>query len=259
MRGVKAVPELSKESRRFIDDLKLYLFSSGKKDEEIREIAEELETHLEEAERNGKPVEQVVGSSPKEYMEMISNEMAFDKKAWLKYIPVIIFGAISFTIIGQLVEDMRLSYSYAILGGSALVSILFVIMIFGAFKYMAARQMSRVKEFLITLPPVFIMMTLFGALVFWDMTADLPGFDLNVMTSMIVGVVTIAILIWVSIWAKTAVLLVMLSAIHVPELLLKLTTLDVTTSLIINLVAMYLIIGLYMYFSFKKMKKAEAA
>ena len=38
--------ELSDKSRKFIDDLRLYLFSSGKNDQEIREIAEELEDHL---------------------------------------------------------------------------------------------------------------------------------------------------------------------------------------------------------------------
>ncbi|MDZ5712859.1 HAAS domain-containing protein [Jeotgalibacillus haloalkalitolerans] len=253
------MPELSKESRRFMDDLRLYLLSSGKNEQEIREIAEEIESHLEEAERNGKPIEQVVGESPKEYMEMISNEMKFDKKAWLKYIPLIIFGAISFSVMGQLIDNLRLSYSYALIGGSVFISFIFILLVFGVFKYTASRQVSKVKEFFLIIIPVFVNLILFGGLIFWDMYSELPGFELGVTASMIVGVLLLGMLIWISVWAKTAVLLVMLSAIHVPELLLRMTQLGLEVKLVTNLLLTYLIIGLYMYYTFKKMKKAEAA
>ena len=48
--------ELSDKSRKFIDDLRLYLFSSGKNDQEIKEITEELEDHLHEAESMVNPL-----------------------------------------------------------------------------------------------------------------------------------------------------------------------------------------------------------
>ncbi|TFE00489.1 HAAS domain-containing protein [Jeotgalibacillus salarius] len=252
------MPELSKESRRFIDDLRLYLFSSGKNDQEIKEIAEELEAHLEEAERNGKPIEQVVGESPREYMEMISSEMKFDKKAWLKYVPLIIFGAISFSVIGQLMENMRLSYSYVFVGGSLAVSILFILLVFSVFKYTASRQVSRVKEFLLMMIPIFVNMVLFMALIFWDMYTELPGIELGVTASMIVGAILFVILIGISVWAKTAVLLVMLAAVHVPDLLLKMTSLGLEARLITGLLATYAMIGLYFFYTVKKMKKTEA-
>lgn len=66
---------LSQESNRFIEDLRVYLYSSGKKESEIHEIIEELEVHLFEAEANGKSIKQVVGNSPKLYMQSISKEM----------------------------------------------------------------------------------------------------------------------------------------------------------------------------------------
>ncbi|AJD90410.1 hypothetical protein JMA_10930 [Jeotgalibacillus malaysiensis] len=253
------MPELSKESRRFIDDLRLYLFSSGKNSEEINEIAEELEVHLAEAEQNGKPIEQVVGDSPKEYMEMISGEMKFDKKGWLKYIPLIVFGVISFSVIGQLMENMKLSYSYAMIGGSVIMSILFILMIFGVFKYTTSRQVSRVKEFFLIMIPIFVNMVLFMSLVFWDMYTEMPGIELGVTASMSVGVILLAILIWISVWAKTAVLPVMLAAVHVPELLLRMTSLGLEARLITGLLITYAVIGLYFFYTVKKMKKAEAA
>ena len=45
---------LSKESEEFIANLRLYLMTSGGEDSEIKDIAEELRAHLEEAESRGK-------------------------------------------------------------------------------------------------------------------------------------------------------------------------------------------------------------
>jgi hypothetical protein len=38
--------KLSRESRDFLENLRLYLFSSGKNEKEMEEIIEELEDHL---------------------------------------------------------------------------------------------------------------------------------------------------------------------------------------------------------------------
>ncbi|MFD9625270.1 hypothetical protein [Peribacillus muralis] len=65
---------LSNESQLFLENLRLYLFSSGKKTEEVEDIMEELAAHLFEAERNDKSVEHIIGRSPKEYMKLLSDE-----------------------------------------------------------------------------------------------------------------------------------------------------------------------------------------
>ncbi|PPA69392.1 HAAS domain-containing protein [Jeotgalibacillus proteolyticus] len=250
---------LSKESRRFLDDLRLYLFSSGKNEAEIGEIAEELEVHFAEAEKNGKPIEQIVGESPKEYMEMISKEMKVDTKAWLKYIPLIIFGAISFSVIAQLVDDLRLNFSYVFLGGTVVISIIFILLVFGVFKYTASRQVSKTKELLMIMIPSFLNIALFGALIFWDMFYTLPGIQLGVTASIITGGIVLLFLIGFSFWAKTAILPVILAALHIPELLLRLTSLEVSARLIIGMIITYIVIGLYLYYTFKKLKKEETA
>ena len=63
--------ELSTQSRDFLDNLRTYLFASGKNEHEISEIVEELEIHLNEAESNGKSIEDIVGNSPQEYMKSL--------------------------------------------------------------------------------------------------------------------------------------------------------------------------------------------
>ena|SRR5690625_3616153 len=96
MRRLKNEYKLSEDSKEFLENLRVYLFSSGKNSEEIEEIeeiVEELQVHLSEAEKSGKPMEKIIGNSPKEYMEMISDEMVIDYRSWIKYIFLIIFGS----------------------------------------------------------------------------------------------------------------------------------------------------------------------
>ena len=146
--------ELSDKSRKFIDDLRLYLFSSGKNDQEIREIAEELEDHLHEAERNGKSIEQIVGASPKEYMVSISSEMKIDYRAWAKYIPLIFIGAMSFSVIEDLLQG-TLSYSLLTILGTLLNCCHFPCRCIYCISFYGKYQISKVKEFLIILIPYF--------------------------------------------------------------------------------------------------------
>ena len=84
--------QFSKKSQEFTENLRLYLFSSGKNPDEIEDIVNQLEDHLFEAEKKGKPIEKIIGKSPKEYMKMVSNEMAIDYQTWFTYICFFVFG-----------------------------------------------------------------------------------------------------------------------------------------------------------------------
>lgn len=81
---------LSKDSQEFITNLRLYLLTSGKKDSEIKETAEELLAHLEDAESRGKNLDTVTGGSPEAYMKNISNEMTTDFYGLVKLMPMFI-------------------------------------------------------------------------------------------------------------------------------------------------------------------------
>lgn len=69
---------LSNKSEEFIIELRMYLMSKGKNDDEIKEVTQELEDHLQQAEAEGKSVEHITGESPREYMKSIGKEMGFD-------------------------------------------------------------------------------------------------------------------------------------------------------------------------------------
>ncbi|MDI7744175.1 DUF1129 family protein [Lysinibacillus fusiformis] len=244
---------LSDQSRKFIDDLRLYLFSSGKNDHEINEIAEELEMHLIEAEMHGKSIEKIVGSSPKEYMINISNEMKTDYRQWAKYVPLIVISAMSFLILGDLLQG-TLSYSILEIMGTVLFSLMFMGGVFIAFRYVASNQVSRLKEFLIMLLPIMISMIFFVVLIVVDSIYKTPIIDFNWFGSIVIGLIALSFVVLFSIWAKTAVMLVILIALHLPAFILSFTSFGEVPRLIIGMVITYILIGLYLFWELKKLK-----
>ncbi|MBN8203685.1 DUF1129 family protein [Bacillus sp. NTK034] len=81
---------VSKESEQFLTELRFYLMSKGKNDEEINEITEELEVHLIEAEADGKDVSHIIGDSPKQYMKSIGESMSTDYRQMAGLLPLMI-------------------------------------------------------------------------------------------------------------------------------------------------------------------------
>ncbi len=250
--------QLSVKSRKFLDDLRVYLFSSGKNDEEIKEIAEELEGHLCEAEQNGKSIDQIVGASPKEYMMTISSEMKTDYRSWAKYIPLIIIGSVSFTIFGDLIQG-TLSYSLFKIIGTLVYSVLFFGGVMLAYRYVARNQVSRIMEFFILLLPIFLSMLFFGGILFVDSIYKTPMIDFGMIGSWGIGLFLLCFIILFSVWAKTAILPVTLLAIHLPTFLLSFTTFTVVTQLITSMVITYVLIGLYLFYVVKKEKRNKEA
>lgn len=79
---------LSEQANQFIIELKMYLMSKGKNDQEINVVIDELSDHLLQAEAAGKNIKDIIGSSPRAYMKSIGQEMGFDIKAFLILTPM---------------------------------------------------------------------------------------------------------------------------------------------------------------------------
>lgn len=141
MRSLKNELKPSKKGQEFLENLRVYLFSSGKQWDEIEGILNELEIHLSEAEKNGKSIEKIIGKSPKEYMEMVSIEMVIDYRTWFKYICIIIFGSFSVTIFPELLEG-NLSYSVLEIIGHIVIGAIFIASVFTGFKFISTTNQS---------------------------------------------------------------------------------------------------------------------
>lgn len=250
MRKLNHELKLSEKSRTFLENLRLYLFSSGKNSNEIEEIVEELEDHLFEAEKSGKPIEKIIGNSPKEYMEMVSKEMVVDLRAWIKYICLIVFGSFSFTIFPDLLKG-TLSYSVLELIGHIVIAAIFIASIFTGFKYISTTNQSIKKQGLIIAAIVILPIVLFVGLIYLNKAVDTPIIHFGNTGSIIIGVITALFIIAMSIWAKTLILIIIVPLLTLPDYLLGLTPLKNETQLMISPWITFGGIAIYLWISYK--------
>lgn len=245
--------QLSAKSKKFLEDLRVYLFSSGKNEDETEEVIEELEVHLTEAEENGKPIEKIIGQTPKAYMEQLSNEMAIDYAAWFKYIPIIILGAFSFTIVGDLIQG-ELSYSLLSIFGHLFITFLFLVLVFWSFKYISVNSLSNSKQALIFFVLGLLPISMFVGLIYLDRAIETPIIHFGIVGTIMTAIITFVFVVGVSIWAKTWVLVILLTLLNLPEYLLGQTTIEETTQLIAGTAISYGGIAIYLLITMKRNK-----
>ena len=243
---------LSKQSQSFLENLRLYLLSSGKEEEEIQAIVEELEDHLMEAEARGKTVDHIVGESPKEYMRQLSNEMTTNTSNLFKYMVMIICGALSFSVLTNAIKG-HLSYSLFEIIGSVIISILFIFATGSVFKYMAANSLSRRKEYACYYLIAMLPIVLFGGLIYLDRLIETPIFHFD-NTGMIIAVIlTLSFLIGISLWTKTWVVLIILTLLTLPDFLFTYIDIHPDTQLILSSLITFGGLSIYLYIHYKMM------
>lgn len=207
---------VSKESRDFLDRLSVYLFASGKNENEIREITGELEDHLHEAEKKGKSVEDITGLTAKQYMDQIAKEMPFDKMGVFKYALVLIFGAIAFYVMGDAING-TMDYSWIILIGLPVMVLLYGGMIAKLFKYTAGKVFSKKKEFTLLMVLGGVPLVGMGAVVFLDQFLEVRTISFGTTGRMVAFVLCALILIGISIWSKTPIMIILPIVVFVPQ------------------------------------------
>ncbi|MDQ0417489.1 hypothetical protein J2Z48_001662 [Croceifilum oryzae] len=246
---------VSKESQSFLDDVTVYLYSSGKKEEEIKEIVEELNDHLHEAEKNGKRVDDIIGMTPKEYMEQLANEMPFDLKGWLKYLPMIFIGVLAYAVMGDAIEG-KVKYSLIECIGYPCILLFFLFSISMLLKYVSSHKVSRWKERVLFSGVAFIIPTaLYVLLQFLN-----QSYSTTIMIHLresgnIVAIVLSALaFIGIAIWSRTWDAIILPAIILLPDVLLKQTGMAVSMKGMVSLMLSACGIGLYAFITMKRSK-----
>ncbi|MDQ0178175.1 HAAS domain-containing protein [Bacillus chungangensis] len=247
---------ISKESRDFLENLRVYLFSSGKNEKETEDIIEELEDHLYEAEKNGKSVADIIGKTPKEYMGQLANEMSFDFKGLLKYIPIIILGAIAYIVMGDAIRG-EMEYSLLDLIGYPFIFIFALFLTTVLFKYVASNKISKIREWLLFGIIGMTPMLLFIALIYLNRFYDTPIIQFGTAGNMIAIAMSILVFIGIALWSKTWVTIILPITLFLPEILLDMTNLQESTKLILNGTIIPLCVGIYLLIVFKIEKNKD--
>lgn len=246
--------KLTKKSQTFLENLRLYLISSGKEEKDIQSIVEELEDHLMEAEAKGKTVDHIVGESPKEYMKQLSNEMNTNTRSLFKVIVIILFGALSFSILSNAVKG-ELSYSLLEMFGTVAVSLVLILSLGSIFKYMAAANLSKRKEFGLYYLMGMLPIILFVGLIYFNRLIDTPVFEFGRYGTIAIIIVTLGFLIGLSFWSKTWVVLIMLALVVLPDYLLTFIDVQPSTEIILSSIITFGGIAIYLLVTHRMTKQ----
>ncbi|MFP3418626.1 hypothetical protein R0K30_05660 [Bacillus sp. SIMBA_154] len=133
---------VTKETRHILLELKLYLISKGKNEDEIDEVMDELTTHAVEAEKDGKSGEDIFGGDPRGFADELAKELSRHYKDWVPFVSAFLIGSLFYMILADAVSQ-SLSYSWYALIGYPLIlvaNVIITIVMFRASAFQTSRR-----------------------------------------------------------------------------------------------------------------------
>lgn len=230
---------LSKESEEFIANLRMYLMTSGKNDQEINEIAGELRDHLEEAESRGKTVDSVTGGSPESYLQNIGSEMKTDFFGLVKLAPMFILLLIAYFITGSAIRG-DLSFSLLKLIAYPAIALLSIGAYIYFFRKMSLANYSKKKELSIFIAIQIMTVLSLVVVLFLDIFLFEPFYIPSRETMWVIAALGALIFIAGAIWSKTWITLILPLFLFGPDFILQFLQYSKTTELIISSSGIYL-------------------
>lgn len=179
---------LSKEGRKFIEDLRAYFISYGIKEAEMEEFLEEAKDHLLEGEKNGKTVEDIFGKSPKSYAKEVASVLSVSKKENIMLIIHLIIGIFGTVLVANLIQS-PLNISWIELIGYPVSFILWIVFTVIAFRMTSF--MSEMRRFLYTWLYMMIPSTATIGVLFLNRLHDHAILTVDGMARWILGIILI--------------------------------------------------------------------
>lgn len=245
---------LSKESQAFLDNMRVYLVTSNKKEDDVNELIEELEDHLHEAELNGKSVEHIIGKSPKAYMKEIEVEVETDKKFWFGIVPLILLNAFAYLIMNKAIDDDR-NYSLLQLIGSPILFALSMLLIFGSIRFMVSNKLSKKKEVMMYIAIGLISSIMFAAVFLADLFIETPVLIISPSMNIIVILVACSVFVASAIYWKAWISVIVPAVLYIPQLVLRYIDINEESKLIIILsIFMVLSLSLWIWYFIQSKK-----
>jgi len=250
--------KLSKRSDEFVRNVRMYLFTSGKNEQDIEDVIGELEDHLSELESRGKSVESITAGSPTAYMESLEEEMTNDYASWLKYIPIFGMFIIAYSMMGPALSG-TFEMNLIQLIGLPSVTVVSVIIYWALFRNMAKKELSGKKGFLASFMAVLVVQLLFIAIVLASSLLMDPSYTASAtMNKVIVGLCTIAF-IGGAVWLKEWVAIVIPILLFVPQVVFQYTSFSDEWKLIGAWVISMVLIVSALFLYLRVLKKKETA
>ncbi|WP_077618408.1 HAAS domain-containing protein [Bacillus sinesaloumensis] len=230
---------LSTKSNTFIDNLRMYLMMSGKNEQEISELTEELKDHLIEAEKSGKSIDDIIDQTPEQYMASLKQEMKTDYKRLTKFLPIYFLGIFAYFLLGPAVRgEFQLNIIQVI--GLPIFAVI-GLLIYTYFLQQAGRKQFSMKKFFLGGVVSSSIVTLIAILIL--VVSNLvvePFFIDNVITDMIVIAICCSIFVVAAIWSKSWLSLWLPAILIIPDVFSRFTNWDIEKILIIQIASFVL-------------------
>lgn len=241
---------ISKEGENFILDLNLYLVSTGKSEQEIKEFIQEAEEHLILGEQEGKTIKDIFGDSPEEYAKSVAKEISFDKRDILDTALIFILGFGAWVFLGRIENKV---FRMSIVEATA-TPIIFVITIFCIF-FLSRKFAFKEKKWTVSLFVIFILNI--ASLV----AVGLVGRNMEqtiVLSRLIVNVIIVVIFIGLFIISKriNTWILMLPFVWYIGVVISNFTNIELTDNSLLNIIS--LILGLvFIFIESKTMRKEK--
>ena len=203
---------LTTKSVDFIDNLRLYLLTSGKNENDVKEVTEELRDHLIESEKRGMSIDKIIEGTPEAYMDSIKIEMKTDYNSLVKNIPIYFFGVIAYFIMGPAIRsEFELNIVQII--GLPIISVIGLLIYVVLLQKAGKNQYSTNKLFFLGMIASSSVTALFILLLLGSKFLIEPFYKASPIVNLVIIVFCVAVFIMIAILGKT------LSAIWIPALL----------------------------------------
>ncbi|MCC3357140.1 HAAS domain-containing protein [Bacillus sp. REN16] len=248
---------LSAKSEFFIDNLRMYLMMSGKNDQEVSELIEELKDHLSEAEKSGKSIDDIVGQTPEQYMASLKQEMRTDYKQLTKFLPIYFIGVIAYFLIGPAIRgEFELNYIQVI--GIPILAVL-GLGIYVYFLQKAGQKQFSKKMFFLSGVIASMSVTTLAIVIIVGSTIFMNPFFIGDTTAEVAVIVICgSIFIGTAIWSKSWVFIVIPVFLIIPDVFTRFTDVSIETIIIISIssfVLMSVVLILNILITEKRKKK----
>ncbi|RST72518.1 hypothetical protein D4T97_015795 [Siminovitchia acidinfaciens] len=231
---------LSAKSETFIENLRLYLMTSGKKEKEVNELTEELKLHLIESEKQGKNIEEIIDCSPEHYMNSLKNEMDTDYKSLAKNLPIFFAGVMAYFLMGPALRDEFALNTVQVIGFPIITIIVLTIYVF--FLQQAGKKQFSTKNFFLigviasaSVTGLFILLLL-GSGLFVE-----PFYIGSTTVNWIIVSACSSIFILLAVWSKSWLSIWIPAILFIPDLLFRFSNLTDETILVVSMASFILL------------------
>jgi uncharacterized membrane-anchored protein len=250
--------KLSKRSDEFVKNVRMYLFTSGKNEQEIVEVTGELEDHLAELESRGKSVGSITAGSPAAYMESLEKEMTNDYAAWLKYLPIVGLFIVAYSVMGNAINgDFEVNIIQLI--GVPAVGMVSLIIYWALFRNMSKKEWTGKKLFFAAFGAVTFVMLLFFLVALSSMLFIEPLYVASPKMNIVIAIVCALVFVVGAIWLKQWVAIAIPVLLFGPQIAFNFTSFNdewkIIVSWIISMVLITVLIAVHLLVLKKKESK----